>query len=300
MQKPDFDFDQVDLRTLRLLVRITELGSVSRAAEAMGISQPSASRGLAQLRRLLRDPVLVRLTGGYAPTDRALNVAEHARATLDSAARIFAPPSFDPAEAIKRFVFASTDYGAAVVLAPLIGEVSAVAPGVRVEVQAWDSDTLAALQDGSCDFALYADGDLPPDFICRELYAESYVSIVRRGHPVLAQIAAGMTPTAALKPLPAVRSSYPDKRSNQIDYSGSVGPTASETPYFLAGPLSISNSKLTMCLPRRAALFTQRMTDIEIIERPDVEGFSYRLIWHRRTSDSAPHRWVREMAFLQS
>lgn len=58
-----------DLVSLRLLVRVAELGSVGQAARTMGMAQPSASKRLAALERQVRLPLLTRTPRGSAMTD---------------------------------------------------------------------------------------------------------------------------------------------------------------------------------------------------------------------------------------
>lgn len=65
-----------DLESLRLLVSVAELGSVGRAARAMGIAQPSATKRLAALERRAGLPLLVRTPAGSTlTTDGKLVVA---------------------------------------------------------------------------------------------------------------------------------------------------------------------------------------------------------------------------------
>jgi DNA-binding transcriptional LysR family regulator len=65
-----------DLESLRLLVHVAELGSVGRAARAMGIAQPSATKRLAALERRTSVPLLVRSPqGSILTTDGKLVVA---------------------------------------------------------------------------------------------------------------------------------------------------------------------------------------------------------------------------------
>lgn len=54
----------IDLRALRFLMEVLDRRNVTRAGATMGLSQPAASRLLAQLRRALGgDPLLVRGSG---------------------------------------------------------------------------------------------------------------------------------------------------------------------------------------------------------------------------------------------
>ena len=64
-----------DLNLLRLFDAVYRLRSVSRAALALGLSQPAASQGLTRLRLQLRDALFVRAGGGVRPTPRAERLA---------------------------------------------------------------------------------------------------------------------------------------------------------------------------------------------------------------------------------
>lgn len=74
-----------ELSTLDLLVSVAELGSVGRAAQAHGISQPSASSRLARLERQLGLPLLARSRRGTGLTPVGEVVIAWARLVVGSA-----------------------------------------------------------------------------------------------------------------------------------------------------------------------------------------------------------------------
>ena len=65
----------IDLNLLRLLQALVDTGSVTRAGEAIGLSQPAASRAIARLRMCLRDPLIVRTGRGWVLTALAEQLA---------------------------------------------------------------------------------------------------------------------------------------------------------------------------------------------------------------------------------
>ena len=88
----------LDLNLLRVLVVLRETGSVTRAAQKLGMSQPGFSSALARLRIQLQDPVFVRTSEGMLPTPRAdqfYSLAAEALARIDH--EVAAPPAFDAA-----------------------------------------------------------------------------------------------------------------------------------------------------------------------------------------------------------
>lgn len=78
----------LDLTTLRLFVSVCELGNIARAGERASIVGSAISKRLAQLEDQVGTPLLVRRRHGVVPTAAGQTLLEHARAMLDSAARI--------------------------------------------------------------------------------------------------------------------------------------------------------------------------------------------------------------------
>ena len=74
--------EAIDLNLLRLFDAVYRARSVSRGAEALGLTQPAASHGLGRLRLLLQDALFTRVSGGVAPTPRAERLAQAVRSAL--------------------------------------------------------------------------------------------------------------------------------------------------------------------------------------------------------------------------
>lgn len=77
-----------DLAALDLLLSVVELGSLGRAAQVHGISQPSASSRIRYLEKLVGVPVLERTTLGSKATPAGALIVEWARPVLDAATQL--------------------------------------------------------------------------------------------------------------------------------------------------------------------------------------------------------------------
>lgn len=77
-----------DLSALDLLLSVIELGSMGRAAEAHGISQPSASSRIRYLEKLVGVPVLERTTLGSRPTEAGVLIAEWTQGVMAAARQL--------------------------------------------------------------------------------------------------------------------------------------------------------------------------------------------------------------------
>jgi len=78
---------EVDLRQLEYFVRVAELGSFTRAAQALDVAQPALSRQVRLLEVELRQNLLVRNGRGATPTEAGKVLLEHGRGILHQVAR---------------------------------------------------------------------------------------------------------------------------------------------------------------------------------------------------------------------
>lgn len=69
----------MNLRFLRVFAAVAEHESFSRAAETLGITQPAASRAVAELEHELRLPLIERVARGARLTDAGAALLQHAR-----------------------------------------------------------------------------------------------------------------------------------------------------------------------------------------------------------------------------
>jgi LysR family nitrogen assimilation transcriptional regulator len=77
----------MDLKQLAYFVRVAELGSFTRAAEALDVAQPALSRQVRQLEVELRQSLLVRNGRGATPTEAGKLLLEHGRGILHQVER---------------------------------------------------------------------------------------------------------------------------------------------------------------------------------------------------------------------
>lgn len=76
------------LESLELFVSVVNLGSVSKAADVHGISQPSASTRIAELENLLHMQLLIRSPQGSSVTNDGEEIYRYALDTLQSAKKL--------------------------------------------------------------------------------------------------------------------------------------------------------------------------------------------------------------------
>ncbi|GAA2350863.1 LysR family transcriptional regulator [Saccharopolyspora halophila] len=126
----------LDLNLLLSLDALLEERNVSRAAERVGVSQPSMSAALGKLRRHFGDELLQRSGNRYHLTALAAQLAGRTGAALAGVERVFdAAPDFDPARAEREFTVLTSDYATLVFGRTFSDLVAARAPHVRLRFE---------------------------------------------------------------------------------------------------------------------------------------------------------------------
>lgn len=125
---------KVNLDLLPILHEILRTRSVSRAARALGVAQPSVSKALEQLRLVLGDELIVPAGRVGRLTERAQVLAGPVQQILNDVAALLQPDRpFDPAVERANLVIGAVDYVSAL-LAPALTQICAQeAPGVTFE-----------------------------------------------------------------------------------------------------------------------------------------------------------------------
>lgn len=138
-KRPDPDgthskFEPMSLRLadLQLIVAVASQGSLTAAAETMGLARSSVSRRLAEIEGRLGTVLIERTTRRVRPTAAGESFLHHARGALDAAADAFAACAEGGARGTVR-VTAPPVLGP-LVMTPALLQLLDEHPGVRVEV----------------------------------------------------------------------------------------------------------------------------------------------------------------------
>ena len=155
-----FDWSDLDGRLLRLLVAVVETGSVTGAAQRLGVTQSAVSHLLDKLRDITADPLFVKSGRGIVATARAELLAAQARELIDQLERFARAGEFAPARWQTTFTIAANDFQRDVLLPPLVARLHAQAPGVALRIIPSDVPSLELLRDEHCQLVI---SPRPPD-----------------------------------------------------------------------------------------------------------------------------------------
>lgn len=155
-----FDWNQV-----RAFLATVEEGSLSAAAKALRLTQPTLGRQVSALEDALGVALFERIGRSLVLTPSGLDLLEHVRDMGEAASRISLAAS-GRSQAIEGQVsITASDAVAAYVLPPILRRVREEAPGIKVEVVA--SNALRDLRRREADIAIRHVRPDQPDLIAR-------------------------------------------------------------------------------------------------------------------------------------
>lgn len=286
------------MNLLLVLDALLATRSVTAAAARLRLSQSATSHALARLRSLLGDALLVRAGGGLVPTVRAEQMTPRVRAAIVALREAIAPETrFDPATAQREIVVGGADYSALVTFPTLLGRIATEAPGFDIVLRSTGNDLADDLIAGTCDVALGPAGATAerPGIRQRPLYDESFVCIVRQGHPALARRWTAESFAAMRHAFIAPRGRPGGAVDDALAALGLRRRIALMLPQFLAAPFVIAQTDLVLTIPERVARAFAVTLPLAIVPPPlALSGFSMAMVWHDRTHDDPAHRWLRE------
>lgn len=287
--------DAIDLNLLRLFDAVYRARSVSRAAEAMGLTQPAASHGLGRLRLLLKDALFTRAPGGVAPTPRAERLAVAVQSALGALeVALNESDRFEPTASQKTFRVHMSDIGEGRFLPALMARLGQLAPGVRLETLPLQPAEIApALDSGRIDFAF---GFLPHvrDTQRIHLLKDRYIVLLREGHAFARTRARGQALLEALQKLEfaAVRTHAETLRILQLlNLEHRVRLT---TEHFMVLPAVVRSTDLAVVMPRVVANGFAQAGGYAIVEPSfPLRDFAVSLHWSKRFEANPANKWFR-------
>ena len=283
-----------DTRILVLFDEIYRTQSMTRAAQRLDLSQPTASIWLAKLRREWCDPLFVRTSAGMQPTPRADALIGPTREALGMLRRISAnEPAFDPGSAQRIFRLCMTDASHITLLPRLLARVREAAPGVRLDIAPISAGTAHALQTGEADLALGHVPGLEAGFHEQQLYTQDFICLVNAEHP---RIGASFTARAyaAEAHIGILSSSTYTMLQSSLGRQGVERRVQLELPGFLGLGAIVSSTDLVATVPRTIGEMLAGAGSIRVLACPvRIPTFAVKQYWHARNHLDPGLRWLR-------
>jgi DNA-binding transcriptional LysR family regulator len=296
--------EEIDLRLLRVFDAMHANRHVTRAAEELGLSQPTISIGLGKLREQFGDPLFVRTSEGMLPTSRADALIGPIRDVLHSLRNICEMEApFEPASATRKFRICMTDASHVTLLPQILAALREAAPNVTLEAARIDEAMPQALQSGEADLALGLIPSLETGFYQQTLFRQDFICLAGPGHPriaaplTLAQYQAeghiGIVAGTGQQLLEEAAKKFGIERRVMLRLPGFLGLTA-----------ILGTSDLIVTLPRHIGETLAALGGLRVHACPfPIPSFSVKQHWHARYHHDTANRWLRGLCaglFLRS
>jgi DNA-binding transcriptional LysR family regulator len=183
------------------------------------------------------------------------------------------------------------------VVDPVSRALAREAPGVNLySMSTPRAGILEPLRSGEADFTVGAARSLPAELMSTRLFRETFVCLLRRGHPALEQRWTKRRFASLEHVLVAPRGVPRGVVDEMLAEEGLERRVARTVSSFLVAPRLLVDTDYVLTLARRMA--DRLAPDLGLVmKKPPVapESFEIHLAWHRRHEDDAEHRWMREL-----
>ena len=265
-----------DLNLFVILNAIYTEGSLTKAAEVVGITQPAVSNALSRLREKFNDDLFVRTGSGMVPTQKTENMINDVQSALTLIQQsVNEPDTFEPKSSKRNFKLSLGDVSEGRVLPFIMEEIYKEAPNVSIGSYAYlRNDQVHALSTNNLDFVV--DPIIPrSDEINSEKVFEDDFVVMHQKHLHVSGRKRGLH--------------LIDVELDKIGYRRKV---ALRCQHFLIAPRIIQSTDLVL-MGTRSFAKRNNMPFVEIpIEIPTMEYF---LIWHKSDEGDGGHIWMKDL-----
>jgi DNA-binding transcriptional LysR family regulator len=285
------DWLDLDAKLLRLLVTVVDTGSITAAAQRLGVTQSAVSHLLDKLRGITGDVLFAKSGRGIVATARAEALAARARALLGELELFAHCETFDPAQWRSTVTIAANDFQRDALLPALMQRLRQAAPGLSLRVIPSDVPTPEMLRQQQCQLIISPRPPEGADILQKRLFADRYRVFY---DPDLRS-----APTTADDYLAAehVTVVYAPQRPLDLDAlllaRGVVRRFAVQVPGFSGLPSFIAGTPWLATVP--GLLHKHLMRDLASapVPVPCPEMPMY-MIWHQRHQQDPAHQWLRQ------
>jgi LysR family transcriptional regulator, cyn operon transcriptional activator len=176
--------DPVEIRHLRYFLAVAEAGNFSRAADRLGISQPSVSQQMRDLEAGLRVSLFQRRGKRILLTPKGLIFQEHARAILHQLEDFLQELNSEPGQLRGALHLGVVPILNVPLVPHLMGLFAANHPGISIIVEEISSTEIeTALEEGRMDVGLGFVTRHSPNLRYERLCKDEFALIVSKTHP---------------------------------------------------------------------------------------------------------------------
>jgi len=284
-----------DLNLFVVMNAIYTEGSLTKAAEVVGITQPAVSNALARLREKFDDELFIRTGSGMVPTHKTENIISDVQNALNLMQRsINEPGEFNPVSSERVFRISLGDISEGRILPYLLEHINKNSPGIVIEsFYTARKDILHSLATNELNFAVDPIIPRSKDVKTQKVFSDNFVCAHRANHPLTKLKKLDLDALLELKFInisnrkrgPAVI----DTELAKLQLQRNI---VLRAQHFLVTPEIVRNTDLVLVCSRSFAKKHGLNFKELPLELPPVEQY---LIWHNSDDNDGSHIWMREL-----
>ena len=292
-----------DLNLFVILNAIYTEGSLTKAAEVVGITQPAVSNALSRLRERFNDDLFVRTGSGMVPTQKTENIIKNIQNALTLMQHsVNEPDTFDEKTTTRAFKLSLGDISEGRVLPYIMKEIDKNAKNISVGSYAYKrSDQVHALATNNLDFVVDPVIPASDEINSFKVFEDDFVAIHREGHPILE------IENPTIDDILAQDHLHVSSRKRglhlidvELDKIGYRRKVALRCQHFLIAPTIIKSTDMLLFATRSFA----KAHHLPFLEIPaEIPSMEYFLIWHKSDEGDGGHIWMKELiinAFIEA
>ena len=270
-------------------------GSLTKAAEVVGITQPAVSNALSRLREKFDDELFVRTGSGMVPTQKTENIIKDIQNALQLMQKsVNEPDEFNPETSERTFRLSLGDINEGRILAILMSKIGKLAPHVKIESYYSARDQVPhALATNELSFAV--DPFIPnsKDTNSMQVFSDKFVVAHRANHDV--SKIENLTLEEMLK-LKYINISNRKRGASVVEMEMQKMQLQPEmalrAQHYLVTPEIVRSSDLCLLCAETFA----KKHGLSYVELPfKVPALEQYLIWHNSDDNDGSHIWMRNL-----
>lgn len=293
----------INLNLLPVLREVLRTSNVTRAGEAIGLSQSATSTALGKLRHIFKDDLLVMVGREMQLTRRGRELAERIEPLLTALEGFIDEDEFDPLNSTRCFRIATADYVVHVLGVPFLERLSKEAPGLRVEFIDVAQSTPSDLATGTLDFLIAPAYSVDPAFAqidlqSTSLFREEFVGIIAgdsRDSPKSLSMDEYFIGSHVMW-RPTTNANVGGAEMLMLAEMGKVQHNAAITPHYYSIPFIVGRTQNISLVHRRLFEEVKDIAGVREIELPfEAPVLEFSAFWSAAVARDKAHQWVREV-----
>ena len=315
------DILKLDIKLLVAFTTIMDEGSVSRAAEKLGVTQPALSKSLQRLREVFNDSLFTRQAYGLTPTARAAELHNQIKPILHSLTELMSPNTLDLKNLSRRFKLRADEGDLENFIEPLLSSLHYEAPKLQLSISSWGDTQFDQLIAGNADLGIKRVNDTPSNIRSKLIgYMEACI-VLSEAHPLFHQESISLDELLQHRVVThhlghSSSCSTFTKTEQKLRQKGYDLTPALETDSLMVAMQAVKRGMALVASRSIGDLFLQIMSKSadgtgcekmgfhpvkllpipkEVLELDEHNGrHPIHIFWHERFNNDLAHRWLRE------